>query len=124
MGRAPRRCILPGRHEDGDGFSPVEVNGVRWQPIWQGDKTRKVYFADKVTWPSDAQYHLVKHEARDVAQLEREPQAPGDTLSIVFADQDSGADWYDVEVRWGDEAADPGAGLPEPSLPGREDSTP
>ncbi len=116
-----RHGVLPGRHEDGDGLSPVEVNGVRWQPVWQGDKTRKVYFADKVAWPSGAQYRLVKHEARDVAQLEKEPRAPGDTLSIVFADQDSGADWYDVEVRWGDEAADPGAELPEPSLPGRED---
>ena len=116
-----RYGALPGRHEDGDGFSPVEVNGVRWQPIWQGDRTRKVYFADKVAWPSGTQYRLVKHEARDVAQLEREPQAPGDTLSIVFADQDSGADWYDVEVRWGDEVAKPGAGLPEPSPPGRED---
>ena len=110
---------LPGRHEEGGGFLPVEVNGIRWQPVWQGARTRKVYFADPIAWPANAQYHLVKREARDVAQLEREPQASGDTLSIVFADQDSGADWYDVEVRWGAEAADPD--LPEPSPPGRAD---
>ena len=112
---------LPGRHASGDGFSPVEINGVAWQPVWQGEKTRKVYFQEKVEIPHNAHYRLVKHKARDIAQIEDRPQEAGEAVSVIFADNEDAADWYDVELHWSDEPFAAGEGLPAPSPPGRDD---
>ncbi len=67
---------LPGRHGDGDGFSPTHINGVAWQPIWQGAKTRKVYFREQIELSPDFNYTLVKHRVRDIAQIEAQPETP------------------------------------------------
>ena len=114
-----RFANLPGRHDDGS--FPTHINGVAWQPVWQGDKTRKVYLQETIELSPDFHYSLVKHRARDIVQIEAEPQKPGDPLSILFVDNEDGADWYDVEVHWSREAPDSPDGAPEPSPPGRED---
>lgn len=110
---------LPGRHSDGNGYFPTHINGSTWQPVWQGDKTRKAYFKEKIALSPDLHYSLSKNRARDIAQVGVEPQKAGDPVSVLFADLENGADWYDVELRWSKEAS--ASELPEPNPPGRED---
>lgn len=112
---------LPGRHRDGDGFSPVYINDQPWQPVWQGDRTRKVLFEIPLEIPAGSHFSLTRHAARDIAQIEDEPAAPGQPVSVLIADEEDGAAWYDVEVHWAATAPGSGADLPKPTPPGRDD---
>ncbi len=97
--------VLPGAwvdHSDQSGNEPTVVNGVEWIPQWDGRFSTEHTVAG-VLLPAESAVSVtvVAISARGRVVLLEQPSEENDyTLSVLLDDPQSGAEWYEVQLRW------------------------
>jgi hypothetical protein len=80
----------------------ISINGVRWQPNWEGKKTDMFTgFVPALAPFANSNVSIKKHLGRGDAKLIEPPTNANDnTLSIYINDQRSGSEFYEVRISW------------------------